>query len=115
MNTASFGRFEMNDKDFQAWVRRQPSCISGDFSEWVDGQGRNEFCHVRRVANGSGMGIKPLFSGVPMTHTEHAMQHQYGEAYLLAAYGIITDDAAAWFAAQAAAYLDRWENVSKFR
>lgn len=105
----------MNDRDFQAWVRRQPSCISGDFSEWVDGQGRNEFCHVRRVSNGSGMGIKPLFSGVPMTHAEHAMQHQYGEAYLLAAYGIITDDAAAWFEAQAAAYLNRWENVSKFR
>ena len=60
------------------------------------------------------MGIKPLFSGVPLTHKEHAMQHRRGEAYVLAANGIVTDDAAAWFEAKADEYLARWKgkNVS---
>lgn len=101
----------MTDKDFQAWVRTQPSCISGSFSEWIDGQGRNEYCHVRRVSNGSGMGVKPPFSGVPMTHEEHAMQHQKGEAYLLAAYGIITDNAADWFEQKADEYLTAYKKI----
>ena len=96
------------DKDFQAWVRRQPSCVSGCFSEWQDGEGRCEFAHVRRVARGSGVGIKPPFSGVPLTHKEHAMQHRRGEAYVLAANGIVTDDAAAWFARMANQYLEAW-------
>lgn len=96
------------DNDFIKWVRRQPSCVSGSFSEWVDGEGRCEFAHVRRVSRGSGTGIKPMFSGVPLTHDEHAMQHEKGEAYLLAAYGIITDDAVAWFEAQADEYLKRF-------
>ena len=103
------------DKDFQAWVRRQPSCVSGCFSEWQDGEGRCEFAHVRRVARGSGVGIKPPFSGVPLTHKEHAMQHRRGEAYVLAANGIVTDDAAAWFEAKADEYWERWRkerNVS---
>lgn len=101
------------DKDFQAWVRRQPSCISGCFSEWVDGEGRCEFAHVRRVARGSGVGIKPAFSGVPLTHAEHAMQHQHGEAYVLAANGIVADDAAAWFEAKADEYWERWQVLQK--
>ena len=59
------------------------------------------------------MGIKPPFSGVPLTHKEHAMQHRRGEAYVLAANGIVTDDAAAWFEAVADEYLARWrKNVS---
>lgn len=104
---------KINDKAFQEWVRTQPSCISGGFSEWVDGVGRNEYCHVRRVANGAGVGIKPPFSGVPMTHAEHAMQHQHGEAHLLAAYGIIADDAAAWFAAKADEYFQQYKRLEQ--
>lgn len=97
------------DRAFQDWVRRQPSCISGGFSEWVDGEGRCEFAHVRRVCLGSGTGIKPLFAGVPLTHAEHTMQHERGEAYVLAAFGIVVDDAAAWFEAKAAEYLFLWK------
>ena len=103
------------DKDFQAWVRRQPSCLSGCFSEWQDGEGRCEFAHVRRVSRGGGVGIKPPFSGVPLTHAEHAMQNQYGEAYVLAANGIATEDAVTWFEAMADEYWERWRkerNVS---
>lgn len=99
----------MSDKAYQSWVRRQPSCISGRFSEWVNGEGRCEYAHVRRAAT-SGTGYKPLYSGVPLTHDEHAMQHQYGEAYVLAAHGIITDDAKAWFEGMARDYLWRWEH-----
>ena len=99
----------MTDQDFIAWVRLQPSCISGQFAYWQDGVGHCEFAHVRRVAQGSGMGIKPAFSGVPLTAAEHRMQHEKGEAYVLAANGIIVDDARAWFEMQAAWYLNRWE------
>ena len=63
-----------------------------------------------RLADYCGMGIKPPFSGVPLTHTEHTMQHQHGEAYVLAANGIVADDAAAWFEAKADEYLERWKN-----
>jgi len=97
----------MSDKAFQAWVRRQPSCISGRYSEWVNGEGRCEFAHVRRAAT-SGIGYKPQYSGVPLTREEHRLQHEKGEAYVLAAFGIITDDAAAWFESKAEEYRIRW-------
>lgn len=40
-------------------------------------------------------------------------QSARGEAYVLAANGIIAEDAAAWFEAKADEYLERWrKNVS---
>lgn len=102
----------VNDKSFQAWVRRQPSCVSGRYGEWVNGEGRCEFAHVRRARH-SGTGFKPVFSGVPLTHDEHCMQHEKGEAYMLAANGIITEDAAKWFEEQAAKYLSRYMEIFK--
>lgn len=102
----------LKDKDYQAWVRRQPSCISGQYSEWVNGEGRCEFAHVRRAAKG-GTGYKPKFSGVPLTREEHRLQHEKGEAYVLAANGIITEDAKAWFDEKAAEYLRLWQCKQK--
>lgn len=102
----------MRDDQYQAWIRKQPSCISGRYSEWVNGEGRCEYAHVRRAKDG-GTGYKPLFSGVPLTHEEHAMQHQKGEAYTLAAYGIITEDAKAWFEQKAEEYLNQYEELIK--
>lgn len=70
------------DEQFQDWVRRQPSAVSGEFSEYVNGDGRCEFAHVRRAGD-SGTGYKPKFRGIPLTHAEHALQHQKGESALM--------------------------------
>ncbi len=72
------------DKEYLEWVRRQPSAISGKFSEWLEdiGEWRNPACHVRR-ANQSGIAKKPEFSAIPLTHEEHDDQSRKGEAYCL--------------------------------
>lgn len=59
------------DKEYQAFCRRLPSCVSGHTGNVI-------FAHYRTAAN-SGTGIKPPFSGVPMTYAEHAKQHQIGQ------------------------------------
>ena len=43
-----------SDEDFLAWVRTMPSILTGTYSEYVNGEGRNEACHVRRVHAGAG-------------------------------------------------------------
>ena len=87
-----------SDADYQAWVREQASCVTGK-RDWVEslGAGRCEYAHVRRVAGGGGISIKPDYWGVPLTHDEHRLQHLKGEAGMLADYGRRVDDAAAWF------------------
>lgn len=64
------------DAQYLAWVKRKPSCVSGEFSEYHDNGDRFSIpAHVRRVANGAGTGIKPPFSAVPLTNDEHQIQH----------------------------------------
>lgn len=110
-NNPALWRWAGTDGDYQNWVRNQPSCVSGK-QDWHNGRdgsiGKCEYAHVRRVANGAGTGIKPEYSGVPLTHEEHALQHQQGEAALLQAYGIRFDDAAAWFEKQAVQHRTAW-------
>lgn len=88
------------DAEYQAWVRLWPSCLSDAYSEVVNGVGKCEFAHVRR-AEESGVAYKPEYSGVPLTHCEHAMQHQKGESVFCAP---------EWFDKQAAKYLTMWVN-----
>lgn len=89
------------DADFQTYVREQPSCISK--------QGPCVYAHVRR-ANNSGTGIKPKYSGVPLTQEEHQIQHNNGERVLLNVSIVnpegpwMVDDAKAWFDARAERY-----------
>ena len=85
---------------YTAWIQKQRSCISGQFSEWVNGEGRSIACHVERVSRGSGKGIKAKKSLVPMTHAEHALQHQKGETALRPR---------EWFENKADEYFARWE------
>ena len=66
------------DKQFREWIQRQPSCISGRFSEYVNGEGRCVAAHVRRSKD-SGTGYKAPYSCVPLTQIEHLRQHQHGE------------------------------------
>ena len=67
------------DAKYQEWVRQQPSAYSkrkGSESDPV------VYAHVRRVADGAGSGIKPLYCGVPLLNSEHQLQHQKGESAL---------------------------------
>lgn len=98
------------DKQFREWLTYQPSCIDGAFSEYNDGVGRNVDCHVRRVSNGSGTAKKPLFSCVPMTFSQHDIQHRNGELALLKMYGLANteEEAKQWFDEQSRKYLVKW-------
>lgn len=76
-------RLKGTDKQFREWVQRQPSCLSGRFSEYLeDGTGRCIAAHVRR-ARDSGTAFKAEYSCVPLTHAEHLLQHQHGESALM--------------------------------
>lgn len=100
----------VTDTDFRKWINTLPSCISGNYSEYVDGIGYNPACHVRR-AKTSGTAYKAEYSCVPMTHAEHFTQHAHGEAQCLRDYlgGEWTRESAAeWFDKQAMRYRDAW-------
>lgn len=89
------------DAEYQAWVRQFPSCLSQTYSEFLHGEGRCEYSHVRRVSHGSGAAYKPEYSGVPLTHEEHQLQHQKGEQVFCSP---------EWFERQAMKYLTMWIN-----
>lgn len=109
-------RLKPNDDAFRAWIQTLPSCISGRFSEYVNGEGRNLACHVRRAGR-SGTAYKALYSCVPMTNAEHQTQHQHGEAACLNRHhgtdGWPEDAAKAWFDLQARYYRDLWMKIQK--
>ena len=94
----ALARKKGTDKQFRHWISHQPSCISGRFSEWVDGTGRCEAAHVRRAGR-SGTGYKAEYSCVPLTRQEHARQHQHGESDLAPK---------EWWDAQMLKYLRMW-------
>jgi hypothetical protein len=107
-----------SDDDFQEWVRRHHSCLSGR-ADWDEdlGEPRCEFAHVRRVSEGSGTAVKPPYFGVPLTHEEHRWQHDKGEIRTLAKFAKATfekldkatsDCAAEWFQKQANKYRFDW-------
>ena len=68
------------DKQFREWIQRQPSCISGRFSEYLEtAEGRCVAAHIRRAGK-SGTGYKGEYACVPMTQPEHLLQHHQGES-----------------------------------
>lgn len=66
-----------SDAIYQAWCREQNCAACGK-----EGGEQNPivFAHVRRVATGSGVGIKGDFAGIPLHDSEHRLQHQKGES-----------------------------------
>lgn len=70
-----------SDKQFREWIQRQPSAISNEFSEYINGEGRCEAAHVRRSGE-AGTSYKPPYACIPLTHDEHQEQHQHGETAL---------------------------------
>jgi hypothetical protein len=103
-----------NDRKYREWISRQPSCISAQFSEFINGEGRNPACHVRRSST-SGTGFKAEFSCVPMTHAEHWDQHCHGEAGCLRMHrggNWTRDTATTWFDQQVKRYRKMWEELN---
>lgn len=70
-----------SDAQYQAWCRKQPSAYDGA-ADWHPERGESvcEYAHVRRAGN-AGTGCKPEFSGIPLTHLQHQLQHQHGESH----------------------------------
>jgi hypothetical protein len=86
------------DEQYRQWIQLQPSAYSGEFSEWINGDGRCEAAHVRRASD-AGTGYKPPYSCIPLTHAEHALQHTQGEQAL---------HPKEWFDKKRADYLVKW-------
>lgn len=97
----ALARKKGTDKQFRRWVNEQPSCISGQFSEWHDGIGYCEAAHVRLVKWGAGMGKKNEYACVPLTRSEHREQHQRGYEYFAPM---------DWWEEQSLKYLRLWIN-----
>jgi hypothetical protein len=111
------------DENYQEWTRLQPCVVTGqhDYVELTSGGGlepRCEYCHVRRSGE-AGTSLKPEYSGVPMKHSVHKLQHDKGETeayYLyLSGKGKIGERqpgdeliAREWFEKKAANNLYRW-------
>ena len=103
------------DKEFREWLQRQPSVLTGHYSEYTDQGKRNPACHVRR-ANRFGIAFKAPYACVPMTHEEHAYQHRWGEARVIRqilGLNLTREEAAAWFDAKARETLARWVGEKK--
>ncbi len=64
-----------SDDEFLSWLRHQACVVPAD-----PHQGDIVPAHVRRIAEGAGTAIKPVYSAVPMCHKHHSEQHQYGES-----------------------------------
>ncbi len=99
------------DKEFLAWLRLQPSCIDGSFSEFVHGQGRCIAAHVRSASN-SGTSFKPLLCAVPLTERQHSAQHRVGERSMLELFlgrSFTTQEAHEWFKDKVHFYVEKWE------
>ena len=65
-----------SDEEFLTWVEQQPCCIpeSPHLHE-----GDIVAAHVRRIADGAGIGIKPAYSAIPLCNRHHQIQHNQGE------------------------------------
>ena len=79
---------------------------------YVDGVGRCEAAHVRRAGR-SGTGYQAEYSRVPLTRSEHAVQHQRGKFDCLSTFATTFQpqtnlDAKAWFDRKRIESLRRW-------
>jgi hypothetical protein len=93
-----------SELDYIDWLHKWPSCLSGTYSEWHNGQGFCEAAHVRHVSRGAGTGTKPEYWAVPLTGDEHKLAHQKGDAIFYPP---------EWWDEQAAHYLCIWTNGVK--
>jgi hypothetical protein len=85
------------ERQYLDWLRTQPSALSGQIS-WDSGTPFCDPAHWRTAAH-AGTGQKPEYLAIPLTHEEHALQHQKGQS------AIGTRD---WWEAECVRHLERW-------
>ena len=66
-----------SDQEFLDWLKTQDCAAIG-----MPHNGSIVPAHVRRVANGSGTGIKPEYSAIPLCNHHHSLQHLQGESVI---------------------------------
>lgn len=67
-----------SDEDFLTWIRSE-KCWLRQLPGHVCA-GQVVAAHVRRIARGAGVGIKPNFSAIPLCDRAHQDQHNHGES-----------------------------------
>lgn len=83
------------DADFLSWLRKQDCAARGQ----GECGGDVVAAHVRRIADGAGMGLKPEYSAIPLCDVHHRHQHQHGESAL---------GGKDWFDRQRMHYVSEW-------
>lgn len=84
------------DAEFLAWLRQQKCAYChAEPNEHKP----TEAAHVRRVAEGAGVAIKPDYCAIPLCHTHHSLQHAQGESAL---------GGKEWFDKKRVEYVTRW-------
>lgn len=64
------------DLKFLAWLPTRKCCAKSN----QPCAGDVVAAHTRRIALGAGVGIKPIYSAVPLCHMHHCIQHGIGES-----------------------------------
>jgi len=73
-------RLKGAERKYLDWLKTQKSALSGQFS-WDEGTPFCEPAHWR-TSRYSGVAQKPEFLAIPLTHEEHALQHQKGQSVI---------------------------------
>lgn len=85
------------EREYLEWLKTQRSALSGQTS-WDGGTAFCEPAHWR-TAKHAGTSQKPEWLAIPLTHDEHALQHQKGQSV------IGTRD---WWQQQCVKHLELW-------
>lgn len=80
------------DEEFLAYLRLQPCAYCHSINNV-------EAAHVRRIANGSGVALKPQYSSIPLCHICHSNQHNHGESII---------GTKEWFDKKRIEYVSQW-------
>jgi hypothetical protein len=86
------------DKEFLLWLRNKP-CAAGVPEPNNVCEGDIVAAHVRRIADGAGIGIKPQHAAIPLCNKHHMLQHQKGEGAL---------GGKEWFDEQRIKHVEKW-------
>ena len=84
------------DDEFLAWLRLQRCANPACKDPWRD----VEAAHVRRVADGAGTNLKPVYSAISLCKPCHALQHSQGEGAIAGG--------REWFDRQRIEHLESW-------